>query len=145
MKRVDSDARAVNFKDLDWVRTYSADAWDDLPNSEIQEAMDRGHVLIIRGTDKNKHWKWDINSAGKIRSTTTPVEVQCRSTRQRLTATSADQRLAAFQNRNLGTGVQNIHVPLASLVDDRYRDPGKVYNMLNAPQSVPLVQIPRVE
>ena len=77
MKRVDSDARAVNFKDLDWVRTYSADTWDNLHNDDIKDAMNCGHVIIVRGTDCNKGWGWDMKSAQRIRSTRTTVQVQC--------------------------------------------------------------------
>ncbi|VDC00247.1 unnamed protein product [Peniophora sp. CBMAI 1063] len=126
LHRIDQDMRELQPQQLpSWIETYSLSQWYDLPLGAIESSMGSGNVVIIRDSHLNAGWKFGIASASRIRSGATPVQVQ------------------DFANKYRPSGVTHRWVSLADVVHDDYRDPQRVYNLLSAPQTSPLVPIPR--
>lgn len=117
------------------------DEWNDRTLEQLDTTMNLGHVIVIRDTKINEGWDFNMRNASRIRSGPNKVEVQGKP-HERTQLTLAQSHLD-FCNRHRPTGVENVKVPLVTVVHPDFRDPEKVFNMLDAPQSTPLIHIPR--
>lgn len=120
------------------------DEWNARTLTQLDASMDLRHVIIIRDAKVNDGWDFNMRCAAKIRSGPNKVEVQGAPYHSIGRQPSVTDHLHVdFANRHRGTGVENVKVPLVNVVHPDFRDPHKVLNMLDAPQSTPLIHIPR--
>ena len=117
------------------------DEWQKIEWSHVELSMSRGHTILVTDTKLNDGWEFNMRSAKDIRQGTLPVEVQGEGL-VRITERSSNE-IVDFAAPEEPSGIQMSNVYLRSIVDPEHRDSNKVYNMLNAPQRGPLVQIPR--
>lgn len=77
LKTIDSDARKLDIpKDTSWIETYSLSDWNTREVDDIEESIKRNHVFVIRDTNLNVGWNFDMRSAAKVKGGPEPVEVQ---------------------------------------------------------------------
>ncbi|KZV58982.1 hypothetical protein PENSPDRAFT_672680, partial [Peniophora sp. CONT] len=123
-KKIDRDVRkqVKDEEDLQWLETYSLKSWNDARIEDIEKSMHDGHVFIIRDTNLNAAWDYNMDSGIKLKTGATRLDAQ------------------DFKNPNKANGIEHSKVPLSRLI---YPEPDRVLNCLSLPQPKPVEELPR--
>lgn len=77
LKTIDRDARNLDIpKDTSWIETYSLNDWNTRALEDIEKSIRKNHVFVIRDTQLNAGWNFDVRSATKVKGGPAPCEVQ---------------------------------------------------------------------
>lgn len=140
-RKIDHDMRKHMIQESppDWLQTYSLQEWQELDIEAIDENMRVGKCMLIRDTKLNVGWNYDMDSAVRIKSGASLLDVQGMFAVTFRRCNGAEQNIE-YSSPHLPGGIEHVMEPLSKIIngsDDR------VLNCLSAPQQAPLVQIPR--
>ncbi|KZV58894.1 hypothetical protein PENSPDRAFT_695691, partial [Peniophora sp. CONT] len=77
-KKIDRDVRkqVKDEEDLQWLEMYSLKSWNDARIEDIEKSMHDGHVFIIRDTNLNAAWDYNMDSGIKLKTGATRLDAQ---------------------------------------------------------------------